>query len=441
MPTGDRGRSAPRGLQIISWCLFDFANSSFTTVVVTAVFSVWFVSGVCAGREDGTTLWSIAVLISNLLIIITAPVVGAIADHGGRKKPFLFLSYLLCVLATALLFFADRGDLLLAMGLFVIANFAFASGENLVAGFLPELAEPEDMAKVSSWGWAIGYLGGLGALALSFLAMKHWPGDLGKRVTNIVVAVFFLVGGLPTFLFVGERVRQRMSLARAARIGLAESRETLRQRAELRDLFAFLLAAMVLQIGVYGVIQFAGIYGSVLAGLAQDTITLILGLSQFSAVAGALLAGGLARRLGALRMVTFTALGWIAAAIILLVAANRSGFIVAAQLAGFSMGASLTSVRAVVGLFAPAGKSGEIFGFWGQFGRLAAVLAPAGNALALELFHDDLRAGIVLYALCFMASILLFARVDEKRGREAARRGAGGPAGMATSQDRSGESD
>ncbi len=408
-----------RRRQILSWCFFDFANSSFTTVVVTAVFSVWFASekGICAGRDDGTWLWSLALLISNVLIILTAPVVGAIADQGGRKKPFLLLSYLACVFGTALLFFADRGDVALAMTLFIAANFAFASGENLVAGFLPELAEPEEMARVSSWGWGIGYLGGLSALLLSLGVMELFEGDLGIRATNLVVAGFFLLGGLPTFLFVKEKARGRPGLRRAAGRGISESLATLRNRRDLRDLFAFLLAALVLQIGVYGVIQFAGIYGNKLAALEQTEITTILMISQITAVAGALLAGAFTRRVGALRMVALTAIAWIVAGTTLIAAPNRIGFIVAAQLAGFAMGSSLSSIRAVVGLFAPRSRSGEIFGFWGLFGRVAAVLAPAGNALVLKLADGDLRAGILFFLACFAASILLLLRVNEQRGR------------------------
>ena len=402
--------------QVWSWCFFDFANSSFTTVVVTAIFNVYFLKTISAHRSDGALLWSLALLVSNFLIILTAPVIGAVADRSGRKKPFLLLSYLVCVGATAMLYFAQEGDVLWALGFFVVANFAFACGENLVAGFLPELAGPEDMARVSAWGWGIGYVGGLLALLVSLFVMAN--ADAGVRATMLVVALFFLLGGLPTFFFVQEQKREFPGIYQALSEGLKASRQTLRNRAGLPDLFRFFAATMLIQIGIYGVIQYAGIYGSKLVELSEKEIAKILMASQITAIFGALGSGHLAEKIGTLGTLRLSTIIWVVAAASILVLPTASGFWFAALMAGFAMGACLTTIRATVGLFAPPNKSAEFFGFWGFFGRVAALLAPAGNALCLYLSSDDLRSGIFYFLLCFGAGFVLLARVNEDRGKQ-----------------------
>lgn len=403
---------------IASWCLFDFGNSSFTTVIITAVFNVYFVETIAA--DGGTRLWSIGLFISNLIVIFSAPVIGAIADHGGRKKRFLFISFIICVTLTASLSLLGEGDVALALTLLVLANAAFASGENLIAAFLPELAEPKDVAKISAWGWGIGYIGGLAALALCLGAMKLFGTATGARLSGAIVAVFFLLGGIPTFLFVKEKKRDFVPIKDAVRKGIRESSDTIKDRRKLPDLFRFFAAALVLQIGIYGVIQYAGIYGIKLAGLSQEDVTFILLVSQISAFFGAMASGRLATAFGVTKTVRLTTLLWISAGLLLILKTDRVGFWAAAMTAGFAMGASLSTIRATVALLTPKGRSGEIFGFWGFFGRVAAILAPAGNLLLLYLFDEKLEFGIAYFLACFVASYFLLGRVDEARGRACA---------------------
>lgn len=400
---------------VAAWCLFDFGNSSFTTVIITAVFNVYFVTTVAP--ESGTKLWSIGLLISNFIVILTAPVIGAIADHSGRKKRFLFASFITCIVMTASLSFVGPGNVILALTLVILANAAFASGENLISAFLPELVEPKDIAKVSSWGWGIGYIGGLLALGLCWFALDS---GLGAQWCGLIVATFFLIGGTPTFLFVKEKKQESMPMAQAISAGIAGSAKTLRDRAQLPDLFRFFVAALVLQIGIYGVIQYAGIYGTELAGLNQKDVTLILLVSQISAFAGALLSSPMANRIGSTNTVRLTTLFWGAAGALLLLKSDKVGFWAAALIAGFAMGASLSTIRATVALLTPKGKSGEIFGFWGFFGRVAAVLAPLGNLALLMLTNERLESGIAYFLGCFVLSFILLGRVNEHRGRELA---------------------
>ncbi|MBI4602031.1 MAG: MFS transporter, partial [Planctomycetes bacterium] len=155
--------------EVLAWCFFDFANSSYTTMISTFTFALYFTKTVAreAGLapEAGDFLWGLGVAASQGIVLLTAPVVGAIADFSGSKKRFLFLSYLGCVLGTACLGLVGPGDVALGFTLFVVSNVFYSAGENLIAAFLPEITTPERMGRVSGLGWALGYLGGLGSLA------------------------------------------------------------------------------------------------------------------------------------------------------------------------------------------------------------------------------------------------------------------------------------
>src|SRR5687768_1237736 len=144
-----------------SWAMFDFANSGYTTVVITAIFNAYFVAVVAGGEDWGTFAWTAALSVSYALIVLTAPVLGAYADAYAAKKRLLIFSTVGCVFFTALLSSLNSGDLWLAIAFLVCSNFFFGCGENLIAAFLPELARGKALGKVSGWGWSLGYLGGL----------------------------------------------------------------------------------------------------------------------------------------------------------------------------------------------------------------------------------------------------------------------------------------
>ena len=150
--------ASPR--EVFGWAMFDFANSSYTTVIVTVAFSVYFTSSV-APPERADLLWGLAVGISNILVLLTAPLIGAAADDSGRKKPFLAATYLICVAGTAALYFVTPGSVVAGITLFVLSNIAYAHGENLVGAFLPEISTADTAGRISGLGWGLGYFGGL----------------------------------------------------------------------------------------------------------------------------------------------------------------------------------------------------------------------------------------------------------------------------------------
>ena len=415
----------PRFREKLSWCLFDFANSSFTTVIVTVVFAQWFVSGIVGeqgwGGLPGESWWAIAFAASQIVVIVTAPIVGAMADRLARTKTYLLRTWLVCVGATALLAIPGPGAVLLAMGLFMVANVAFSMGENIASGFLPELARPEEMGRLSGYAWAVGYVGGL----LALVAARPFAED-APQITCLTTAGFFLLGGLPTFLFLRERARPRpLGPGRAlVREAFAELRVTWRERRRFRDLFVLLGSILLVQGGVSAVILFSSVYAAKEIGLGgEDRILLFAGL-QIAAALGAVTFGFLQDRIGSRFALGMSLVLWIVAAIGAWwspVAPDATAvFVAAAILAGAAMGASQSAGRALVGLFCPAGREAEWFGLWGLAMKTGAVLGSLLFGLVVSI--ADSRSAVLSTAALFLLGLTVLLGVNVARGRAAAGR-------------------
>jgi len=250
---------APRK-EIFSWAMYDFANSGYTTVVLTAVFNAYFVGVVAASLENGeaTFLWVLTLAVANLLVLVSAPVIGAIADQRASKKKFLLLTTIGCVIATAMLGWVGPGDIVLAIGLIIFSNYMFALGEGLIAAFLPEISPPQDMGRVSGFGWTIGYVGGLLVLGLS-LAYVSWAQNEGTSAENTIpvtmwiTAAMFALAALPTFLWLRERAIASENKS-SYFSGLSNLIKTLKRVHHYRDLFRFLIALAIFYSGIHTVI-------------------------------------------------------------------------------------------------------------------------------------------------------------------------------------------
>jgi UMF1 family MFS transporter len=218
--------SKVRGREIFAWAMYDFANSGYTTVVITAVFNAYFVSVVAGNAAWATFAWTAALAVSYAAIVVTAPLVGAWADIHAAKKRLLALTTAGCVLSTAALAWVGPGDLALAIALVAVSNFFFGSGENIVAAFLPEIARADALGKVSGWGWSLGYLGGLVSLGacLAYVTRAQGAGQSAADfvpVTMLITAAIFVLASLPTFLWLRERALARPAEARRGALAAA----------------------------------------------------------------------------------------------------------------------------------------------------------------------------------------------------------------------------
>jgi len=399
--------------------MYDFANSGYTTVVITAVFNAYFVAVIAGNAPWATFAWTAVLSASYALILLTGPVIGAYADLRAAKKRLLVLTTAGCVIATALLAFTGPGTLALAVVLLVFSNFCFASGENLIAAFLPELAQGESLGRVSGWGWSLGYLGGLLTLGLC-LGYVTWAQAHGQEpqqfvpVTMLITAATFAAASLPTFLVLKERAR---AVPRAAFARLAQ---TLRQAARYRDLARFLICIVFYQAGIQTVIALAAIYAEQALGFTtKDTIALILVVNVTAAV-GAFAFGNIQDRLGHVRTIALTLLLWIATTLITWSASNSGLFWVAANLAGLCLGSSQSAGRALVGYLSPADRHAEFFGLWGFAVKLSSILGPITYGTVTWMTDGNHRLAMLATGGFFVAGLLLLSGIDVPRGRRAA---------------------
>jgi len=409
-----------RRREVWAWAMFDFANSGYTTVVVTAIFNAYFVSVVAGGAVWGTFAWTAALSVSYALILVTAPFVGAHADLFG-KKTLLLATTAGCVLATAALALAGPGALVLALVLLVVSNFCFGSGENIVAAFLPELAREEALGRVSGWGWGLGYLGGLVSLG-ACLGIIGWAQGQGMGAAEFVplcllaTAALFAVASAPTFVLLRERGGSATPQEGAWR----RVRATLRRLGDYPDMRRFMLCIVFYQAGIQAVIALAAIYAEQAMGFeTRETIRLIF-VVNIAAALGALGFGHAQDRIGHVRALALTLAGWIVMVLLAWGAEGRAMFWAAAAIAGLCLGASQSGGRALVGLLAPAGRRGEFFGLWGLAVKLSAILGPLTYGAVSWLTAGDHRLAILVTGGYFVVGLALLAGVDAARGRRAA---------------------
>ena len=413
--------------EVWAWAMYDFANSGYTTVVITAVFNAYFVAVVAQGKDWGTFAWSAALALSYFLIMVTAPAVGAYADAFGVKKKLLFITTVGCVAFTAALALVGKGDLYLAIMLVVISNYFYGSGENLIAAFLPELAQGDAMGKVSGWGWSIGFIGGLVSLgaALAYISWAQGEGQVVEQfvpITMLITAGLFALSSLPTFLILKERVVPQPHLVGRGVVAesLARLGNTLHHARRYHDLARFLLCLVFYQAGIQAVIALAAIYAEQAMHFGtQETIKLVL-LVNITAAAGAFVFGHYQDRLGHVRAIGLTLLGWMLMIVIAYYADTPGKFWLAANIAGLCLGSSQSAGRALVGYLSPRARTAEFFGLWGLAVKLSSILGPLTYGLVSWISRGDHRLSMLITGSYFLAGLLLLKGVNAERGRHAA---------------------
>lgn len=433
MPLEDQSLHLTAGVsrrEVWSWAMFDFANSGYTTVVITAIFNAYFVGVVTGNQEWGTFAWTAALAVSYALIMLTGPALGAYADAYAAKKRLLLLTTIGCVVFTAMLSLVGPGDLWLAVVLIILTNFFFGCGENLIAAFLPELAQGEALGKVSGWGWSLGYIGGLVSLGCS-LAYVTWAQGQGMQaaqfvpITMLITAGLFAVSGVPTFLYLKERALPQAHLAGRSVVREAFSRlgETFSHVRDYRDLGRFLVCLVFYQAGIQTVITLAAIYAQQAMGFStSDTMLLVL-VVNITAAAGAFAFGSLQDRMGHIPTIALTLIGWIIMVLVAWMADSSAMFWLAANIAGLCLGASQSAGRALVGYFSPGPRRAEFFGLWGLAVKLSSILGPVTYGLVSWISRGDHRLAMLITGIYFIIGLIILMGVDVKRGRRAALQG------------------
>lgn len=425
--------------EIFGWAMYDFANSSYTTVIITVVYAVVFPKLIVGDGPDyalGNLLWSVTLAASYGLVVLTLPVLGAVMDHVGNKKRFLLASTAVTVGATAALVFAQPGYIVVAMALVIVSNWGFSIGESFVASFLPDLGPPESLGRISGLGWGLGYVGGLLSAAIVLFGLgpatlENWP---RLQWIGPITAGFFLLAAIPTFVLLRDRGTPRppppgVSLVA---VGFRQIGSTAREAGRFRDLMTFLVSYFFAMAGLSIVIAFAFIYGDQVIGWRPLTQQMMFVLTQLTASFGALAFGFLQPRIGDKLTYILTLVVWLLAVALIWgtpgVTAGLQGLGFAAEaetvflgvgaIAGLCLGATQSAGRTLVALFSPADKTGEFFALWGVFGKLAAVVGLLAVGLLQSVF--GLTNAILVCGVFFGIALVVALFVDAGRGRAVA---------------------
>ena len=358
---------------IWSWALYDFANSPFTTLIVTFVYATYFTEAIASDSVTGTALWSRGITITALIVAAVSPALGALADRGGYRKRFVFVATFVCAGATAALYTVLPGQVVAALVLVVIANVAFELGTVFYNAFLPDIAPREKIGTVSGWAWGLGYIGGLAALAVALVTLVQpetpWFGfstEAGEnvRATNLLVAAWFLLFSLPLFIWVREDRSRVSGAGRVVRDAYAQLRQTFAEVRRYREIVRFLIARLVYNDGLVTIFAFGGIYAAGVFGFSLEQV-LIFGIvvNVFAGV-GAIAFGYLDDRVGAKQTIVVSLLGLIAATALAIVTTSEALFWVSGVLIGIFAGPNQAASRSLLGRFVPHEKENEFFGFF-----------------------------------------------------------------------------
>ncbi|HYM47597.1 MAG TPA: MFS transporter, partial [Burkholderiaceae bacterium] len=411
-----------RPREVLAWAGYDFANSGYTTVVLTAVFNAYFVSVVANGADWGTLAWTVTLAVSNAAVMIAMPMIGAYADLHARKQWSLRLSTIGCVASTAALALAGRGDVAIAVAAIIVSNFFFQVGVSLIGAFLPEIARPNALGKVSGWGWSFGYMGGLATLLICF-GYVTWAGGRGQQaedyvpVTMLITAAIFALAALPTLFVLKERaVAQAKGSFSVVRDSISRLAATLKHIGRYRDFARLLLCSAFYQAGVAVVIALAAIYAQEVMNFSLVQTMLLVIIVNITAAIGAFSFGYVQDALGHKRALALTLLLWIAMTAVASFATTPALFWVSANLAGLAMGSSQSAGRAMVGVFAPLARLAEFYGLWTLSVQVAAIAGPLTYGAVVYMTNNNHRLGMMITGGFFVVGLLLISSIDIERG-------------------------
>jgi UMF1 family MFS transporter len=420
-----------RRLGIASWALYDWADSSFNTVIGTFVFSVYFARGIYGDETQGAAVWGYAMAVAGFVIAIGSPLLGAVADRAGPRKPWIAVFMVVCVAATSLLWFAepDPAFVALTLVLAVIATTAHNLGQVFYNAMLPDVAPPGQAGTLSGWAWGLGYAGGLGALALCLLllVLPDRPAfGLGTenaaniRATALVTALWFLIFALPLLLLTPDRPSAALGVRGAVRAGLAQLRGTIGKLRHQRPLVLFLVASALYRDGLATLFAVGGLFAAGAFGMDFEEILIFAIGLNVTAAGGSWLFAALTDRVGAKRMVLFGLGGLILFGTAILFVTDWITFLVLALILGLFVGPAQSASRVIMAKLAPPAMMTEMFGLYTMTGKAIAFVGPLGFGLLTDLF-DSQRAGLTVILAMWLAggALLLFVRDPQARAAAA----------------------
>lgn len=407
--------------QIFSWTLFDFANTAFSVIIVTVIYSRYFTTHVAGGRQ---WLWGLAVSLSMIIAAVLSPPLGAAADTSRNRKTFLFFFTIVCVICCALMFFVTDGMILLGILLFVLANIGFEGGLVFYDAFLPGITSRSTYGRVSGYGFAMGYVGALAVLLLTMLMLPESSDPqylFYLRLSFVVAAGFFLLFSLPLFLFVPEPQLNATSSASYFKRGFKQASATFRSlfiKKEQPAIARFLIAFFLYNDGILTVIAFAAIFAERILMMSDKDIIVFFAIVQTSAIVGSTIFGIITDKIGPKRTISITLILWMCITIAAYFVQTVAEFYAVALVAGVAIGSSQSASRSFMALLVPKEREAEYFGFYdGLCGKASAVIGPFIYGVIANLTNE--RYASLTITLFFLTGLLILQGVKEPPRKEA----------------------
>ena len=399
---------------VFSWCLYDWANSVFSAVIITFVFAIYFKDGIVGDQVKGAALWGYMMGASGFVIAILAPVMGSMADNYGKRKPWTFVFSMICIVSTATLWFAtpDKSDstilwTLIAVG---VANVAFEMGIVFNNAMLPDIVSKEKMGRVSGWAWGAGYIGGIICLLiilLGFIGLGEGGGFLGLpkedavhvRASTLFVAVWFLIFMIPLFIWTKDHKATGLSAEEAETAGLKQLWQTIKSLKSKPDILKFLIASMIYRDGLITLFAVGAVYAGAVYGMqTADVIQFGIGMNVTAGL-GALAFAWFDDKWGSKRAIIISLVGLLIAGAGVLWAPDKETFMVLALVLGLFVGPVQSASRTMMGHIAPDEQKACFYGLYALSGKSVSFMGP--------MFYSSILLATGIQQLA-MSTILVF---------------------------------
>jgi UMF1 family MFS transporter len=422
-PPNGRGKSSTAGL--VSWAFYDWANSAYITVIQTFVFSAYFTRSVAVDANTGSALWGNAIGMAGLLVAVCGPILGAIADQTGRRKPWIIWFTLLCVICSGLLWFVrpDTAYVWTALLLIGLSTLGFEFASIFYNAMLPDLVPPHRIGRWSGWGWALGYAGGLACLILALLAFVDGENSWFRfnrdnaqhiRATFVLVAGWFLLFSLPLFLITPDKERRAIPWRKAVSLGMRQLYHSVREIRRYSNIIRFLVARMIFVDGLATLFVFGGIYAATVFEMTERDVLLFgIGLNVTAGV-GAALFSFLDDRLGAKTTIIASLVGLAGSTLLILTVTSQIHFWIYSLVLGIFVGPCQASGRSYLARMAPAALRNEMFGLFALSGKATAFFGPLLVGWVTYLSGSQ-RLGMSTILLFFVVGFFLMLPVANDR--------------------------
>ncbi len=385
-----------------AWYFYDFGNSSYAAVVLLAVYASYFKQGV-VGTAQGSALWGLSLTISMLVVAVISPFLGALADYSGRKKTFLLVLTTISIIFTGLLFFVKKGDIFIGMLFFIIAEIGYRAGQVFYNALLVDVADEDEIGKVSGNGWAFGSFGGVICLLIVLVMIQMNPGNnFIIRLSLLVTAIYYAVFTIPAYFLIKETHRpQKRDGKSLFMVAVDRLKTTIQSVKHYTEFLKFMLGVLIYNDGIIAALDFAAIVGSVVFGVTSTELVIFVIVIQLTNVAGAFFYGNLGEKIGYKAGLIHSLILMIISVVGMIFVPSKLGYFIVGSVAGFAMAGVQSLDRTLVSVFAPAHKSAEFYGFFSLTGRTSSIIGPgimglAASGLSAWVLSSFTKANLVL---------------------------------------------